>query len=94
MSSLQIPFPEVLEREVGDRVEGLQGSEGGFKIHKLEVLRERSHSTKAGEGSIGVKHAFVFKESLSVTVRARGSTEVMWAGQPSFCETCGKTEMT
>lgn len=91
MSSLQIPFPKVLEKEAGNRVEGLRGGEGGFEIHKLEVLREMSQSMKAGEG---VKRAFVFKENLSVAVCARGSTEVMWAGQPSFCEICGKTAMT
>lgn len=93
MSSLQIPLPEVLEREVGDRVEGLWVGEGGFKMCKLEVLRG-SQSTKAGEGSTGVKHAFVFKESLSVAVCGRGSTEVMSAGQPSVHEICGKTGMT
>lgn len=49
---------------------------------------------KAGEGSIGVKHALAFKESLLVSVCARSSTEVMWAGQPRFCEIFGKTAMT
>lgn len=94
LSSLQIPFSEVLEREVGDQVEALPGDEGGFRVHKLQVLRERSQSMKAGEGSIGVKHVFVFKESLLVAVFARGSTEVLWTRQPNFCEICGKIVIT
>lgn len=71
MSALQITFPQVLEGGAGNRTDCLWGGQGGCKIHKLEVLRERSQSVKTAEGSIGVKHAFWFKGNLLAVVCAR-----------------------
>jgi len=46
-------------------------------VREISAYISWRYSIKAGERNIGVKRAFVFKESLLVAVCSRSSTEVV-----------------